>query len=112
MKKLFIIALALVLTLSLAACGRKGKNDNNTTPNNGSSVMPSTDPTKATNVPDPDVEGAVPDGTDGMDSIVDDITGNNDNATGNGTHGNGTNGNGTDGGAMGSTNGNTGSAGK
>ena len=78
MKKLCIIALALILTLSLAACGRKNKNEtNNTTPSTNNSVMPSTDPTKGTNVPDPDVEGAVPDGTNGMDDIIDDMTDNN-----------------------------------
>jgi hypothetical protein len=38
------------------------------------------DPTTATNVPDPDVEGAVPDGTDGLDGMMDDITGNGDNS--------------------------------
>ena len=80
MKKLCIITLALVLTLSLAACGRKDKTDNTTVPTTESSILPSTDPTTATNVPDPDVEGAVPDGTDGLDGMMDDITGNADNS--------------------------------
>ena len=101
MKKLCIIALALVLTLSFAACGRKDKNEgtNTTVPTTENSILPDMDPTTGTNVPDSDVEGAVPDGTDGLDGMMDDITGD--------TNGN-TDGNGD--GAMGSTNGNTGSS--
>ena len=82
MKKLCIITLALVLTLSLAACGRKDKPNtpSTTVPTTENSILPSMDPTTATNVPDPDVEGAVPDGTDGLDGMMDDITGNGDNS--------------------------------
>ena len=84
MKKLCIIALVFVLTFALAACGRR-KNDNTittmpttqptTTPTTDTSILPEMDPTMDTNVPDPDVNGAVPDGTDGMDTILDDMTG-------------------------------------
>ena len=97
MKKLCTIALVLVLIFALAACGRNKDETNNTTlpttvPTT-ENILPQMDPTSATNIPDPDVNGAVPDGTDGMDDIVDDMTGNDNNdATGNG--------------AMGSTNGN------
>lgn len=75
MKKLFIIALTLVLTLSLAACGRKNKNDNTTTvPTTESSILPDMDPTIDTNIPDNGVTGAVPNETDGIGDMMDDIT--------------------------------------
>ena len=105
MKKLCIIALVFVLIFTLAACGRRNDDNTNnttlpTTVPTTEKILPEMDPTSATNIPDPDVNGAVPDGTDGMEDILDDMTG--DNTTGNGN--NGTSGNGT----MGSTSGNTG----
>lgn len=75
MKKLLIIALTLVFILSLAACDRKNRDENNTTvPTTENSILPEMDPTMDTNVPDPDVQGAVPDGTNGMDDMLDDMT--------------------------------------
>lgn len=89
MKKLCILTLVFVLVFVLAACGRR--NDDMTTPTTQPTTQPATvptteaprpqtDPTSPANIPDPDVEGAIPDGTDGMDGILDDITGNPDNS--------------------------------
>lgn len=120
MKKLSLIALMAILALSLAACGMNNADDTTvpttlptTVPTTENSVLPEMDPTSATNVPDPDVEGAVPDGNDGMDALPDGTTGQGNNANGSGENsgnsGNGSGGNsGNSGnGAMGSTNGNT-----
>ncbi|MBR5529089.1 MAG: hypothetical protein IKU57_01305 [Oscillospiraceae bacterium] len=87
MKKLCIIALAIVLTLSFAACGRRNDDTTEnstlptTVPTTESSVLPQMDPTSATNIPDSDVEGATADDNDGMEDIIDDMTGNNSNTT-------------------------------
>lgn len=63
MKKCSILALTIILAMSLAACG--GRND---TPDNGMTVLPSMDPTIATNIPDPDVDTKMPMYTDGADT--------------------------------------------
>ena len=79
MKKLSMIALALVLSLSLAACGRSKNNETsaptNTTANNATfdpTMIPDMDPTKETNIPDPSVDTSMPkntDATDGTDNM-------------------------------------------
>lgn len=63
MKKAGMIALTLVLTLSLAACGRK--NNNATTPMSTQSatettIIPNIIPTMETNIPDPNVDATMP----------------------------------------------------
>ena len=60
MKKCIMIALTLILTLSLAACGRQ-----NDTPDTGMTILPNMDPTIDTNIPDPDVDTKMPMYTDG-----------------------------------------------
>ena len=69
MKKLIIAVLVLVLSVSLAACGRKDQ-DMATTP----STTPQTtdmpfipDPTLDTNIPDPSVDTQMPIYTEGTD---------------------------------------------
>lgn len=73
MKKISIIALMLVLSLSLAACfGRKEPETTPTTtaPTTNVTIMPSTDPIIETNIPDPSVDTSMPD----MSEMMDDIT--------------------------------------
>ena len=70
MKKISIIALMLIVTLSLAACGRR--NDKETTPTTTApttqaTIFPSTDPIIETNIPDPSVDTSMPDISDMMD---------------------------------------------
>ena len=95
MKKLCSIALAAILMLSLAACGRNKTEDTvptttlpTTVPTTERSILPEMDPTMDTNVPDADVEGAVPDGNDGMDMMPDGGENKNDHTNGNNTTGN------------------------
>lgn len=67
MKRISIIAFALVLTLSLAACGRR--NDTNTSqPSTDATILPDMDPTIDTNIPDPSVDTSMPMYTDGTDN--------------------------------------------
>lgn len=67
MKKTGIFAIALLLALSLAACGRKKDNKETTPTNDTKSTMPSVldptimDPTLDTNIPDPSVDTSMPD---------------------------------------------------
>ena len=63
MKKYSIFALAILLSLCLAACGR-----GNDTPDTGMTILPSMDPTIDTNIPDPDVDTKMPMYTDGTDA--------------------------------------------
>ena len=79
MKKCSIIALAVILALSFAACGRN--NDNR---DNGMTIMPDAMPTLETNIPDPDVDTKIPMYTDGTDSDLIDPTGSTNNQTRNG----------------------------
>lgn len=69
MKKLSAIALVLFLTISLAACGGSGNGGTSTpdttAPSTGRPVMPSTNPTIDTNIPDPNVDTHMPMYTDG-----------------------------------------------
>lgn len=62
MKKYSIIALILLLTLSLSACGMRDKS-----PDSGITILPSMDPTIGTNIPDPNVDTKMPIYTDGTD---------------------------------------------
>ena len=58
MKKMTIFALAAVLALCFAACGKK--TDNNavtTTPTTENAMLPQMDPTMDTNIPDDEVNG-------------------------------------------------------
>ena len=57
-----MIALILVLTLSLSACGMRDKS-----PNNDTTILPSMDPTIGTNIPDPEVDTKMPMYTDSAD---------------------------------------------
>lgn len=67
MKRISIIAFVLVLTLSLAACGRR--NDTNTSqPSTDATILPDMDATIDTNIPDPSVDSSMPMYTDGTDS--------------------------------------------
>lgn len=71
MKKFSIIALALVLTLSLAACGKKNNETTTPTttqPSTDMTVFPDIDPTFETNIPDPNVDTSMPMYTDGTNS--------------------------------------------
>lgn len=61
MKKFCIFTLTILLTMSLAACGRSSGN-------NDATILPSMDPTIGTNIPDPDVDTKMPMYTDGTDA--------------------------------------------
>lgn len=63
MKKCSIFALAIILALSLAACGRS-----NDTQDTGMTILPNMNPTIDTNIPDPDVDTKMPIYTDGTDA--------------------------------------------
>ena len=67
MKKFGIVAITVILTLSLAACGRN-KDKETTTPTNDTNTSAPTildptimDPTLDTNIPDPSVDTSMPD---------------------------------------------------
>lgn len=65
MKKICAIVLVSLLTLSLTACGRRDDGSNNNV-----TILPTMDPTIATNIPDPDVDTKMPIYTDGMDEDI------------------------------------------
>lgn len=60
MKKICAFVLVSLFTLSLTACGNR-----NDEPNNNDTILPTMDPTIATNIPDPDVDTKMPMYTDG-----------------------------------------------
>lgn len=72
MKRLSIIALVLVLTLSLVACGRRDNGETSapttTTPSTDMTIIPHMDPTLDTNIPDPNVDSSMPMYTEGTNS--------------------------------------------
>ena len=65
MKKFCAIVLVCLITLSLTACGRRKDNTNN-----NNTILPTMDPTIATNIPDPDVDTKMPMYTNGMDEDI------------------------------------------
>lgn len=65
MKNFCAIVLVCLITFSLTACGRR-----NDTTNNNNTILPTMDPTIATNIPDPDVDTKMPMYTDGMDEDI------------------------------------------
>ena len=81
MKRIFIFAMAILVTFSLAACGRRDKTTATTEPTRATATIPGTnptilDPTFETNIPDPSVNStmpsiipdmSIPDFTDGSD---------------------------------------------
>lgn len=73
MKRFSIIALVFVLSLSLAACGRRKNNEMTvptTTEATSNTIMPDIMPTIETNIPDPSVDTSMPEynfGTDATD---------------------------------------------
>lgn len=79
MKKFTVIALALIVMVSLAACGRN-KNEASTPTTTAPTTEATTDrdvmPTIETNIPDPSVDTEMPiytdgtDGTDGNDNMI------------------------------------------
>ena len=71
MKKIALIALVVILALSLVACGRK--DDNTTIPTTDRNPLPSTTPTTATNIPDPEVNDNSTDNNMDTDNTMNDI---------------------------------------
>ena len=81
MKRIFILAMAILVTFSLAACGRRDKTPATTEPTRATATIPGMDPTILdptfeTNIPDPSVNStmpsviphvSIPDFTDGSD---------------------------------------------
>ena len=73
MKKISIIALMLVLTMALAACGRTDNKETTpatTAPITTTTTIPSMDPTLGTNIPDPSVDTSMPDITGSTDDTI------------------------------------------
>ena len=76
MKRIFILAMAILVTFSLAACGRRKNNEttaptgatNNTTFND--TIIPDMDPTLETNIPDPSVDTSMPMATEETENAV------------------------------------------
>ena len=74
MKKLTVIALAIILCVAFVACGRKNNNETTapsttaptTTPTTTPTILP--EPTMETNIPDPSVDTSMPDMTDGTEN--------------------------------------------
>ncbi len=79
MKKICAFVLVSLLTLSLTACGRRNDTTNNNT------ILPTMDPTIATNIPDPDVDTKMPMYTDGAGEDIMTVPSMDGNTTGNGT---------------------------
>ncbi|MBR7122043.1 MAG: hypothetical protein IKC95_01090 [Oscillospiraceae bacterium] len=83
MKKFGIVAIAFLLGVSLTACGGNNNdgtdNSSSTTPSSTVSILPETNPTTGTNIPDPDVDSNMPtytDGTTGTDTTENSTKGN------------------------------------
>lgn len=89
MKRFSIFVLVIMLALSLAACGKKNNNNttapSSTTPTAGSSILPETEPTMGTNIPDDNVNdnstGNAADSMDGTTVPTNDNSTNADNST-------------------------------
>ena len=91
MKKISIIALALILCFALVACGRKDKTPATTTPTQDTGMIPGLDPTILdptidTNIPDPNVDTSMPDFTDGTDGTQSGSSNGNNNSNTSGTN--------------------------
>lgn len=75
MKKFSIIALALVVMLCFAACGRRNNNETSapstTASDFNNTIIPNMDPTIDTNIPDPSVDTSMPMYTDGTEDTLD-----------------------------------------
>lgn len=72
MKKICILLLALVVSVSIAACGRS--NDNVTDGDGTMTILPTALPTMDTNIPDPDINTEMPmytEGTGVTDPVID-----------------------------------------
>ena len=71
MKKFGIFAIILFLGISLVACGGNDSSgadaSTTTTPSTNTDIIPDTNPTSGTNIPDPNVDSTMPDNTDGTD---------------------------------------------
>ena len=72
MKKATILIIAFTLCIGLSACGRKNNEQINNTTNGTTNftVLPDTDMTIETNIPDPDVDTSMPMYTDGTEETT------------------------------------------
>ena len=73
MKKITITALALVMTLTLAACGRRNNNVTSaptTKATENNTIIPDMNPTIDTNIPDPNVDTSMPMYTNGTEDTT------------------------------------------
>ena len=72
MKKLLIVMVALMLSISLCACGRRNDpvntEPNSIMPSTDMHILPSMDPTLDTNIPDPNVDSQMPLYTEGSEA--------------------------------------------
>lgn len=96
MKKLFTVALALVLTFSMAACGCQAQDKTpattapTTVPTTAPTTTPTTaptmpmDPTVETNIPDPSVDPSMPDNGSASEESGNNGSGENGNGGSNG----------------------------
>lgn len=71
MKKLYIIALILLLSLTLFGCRRNNPGETTVVTETEITLLPEIDPTLETNIPDPEVDTSMPDSTDIMDEFLD-----------------------------------------
>ena len=72
MKKATILIIAIALCIGLSACGRKNNDQTNNTTNGTTNftVLPDTDMTIETNIPDPDVDTSMPMYTDSTEETT------------------------------------------
>ena len=80
MKKFSLITLAIIVLVSLTACGRKNNTPSTTAGTTAGTTAPATTATiiptdpMTTNIPDPSVDTSMPDMTDGTDTTIFDGT--------------------------------------
>lgn len=93
MKKFSIFTLVFVLTLSLAACGRRNHDETSvpstTVPSTGMDIIPDMEPIE-TNIPDPNVDSSMPMYTESTDTTDTTTDGTGRNGLGSANSGNGT----------------------
>lgn len=76
MKKIIIFSLALVMAITMVACGRRNEETENTpaqddVTNNSENIVPDVIPDMDQNIPDPDIDSSMPEPSIDMDDNTD-----------------------------------------